>query len=453
VLAVGELMDRLGVIEALDAGIGPIKSRARGLTGGEVVASLAQCQLLDGKFVNAVDRHRADTAAQQLSAVPAVASTTAGGLTRCFGPDRVAGIEAGHTTIIARGWARLPQQRRVGLLAGRVGIDLDATDVEVYGRLKQGVAYNYLGQRAGRPHLATWADTGLTLSADLLTGVPDVRSHSSALLGRAMAALPAEVRASFSDTHRPVVRADAGYFAAELAHTAIGLGCDFAVAAKRNPAMWRAAAGVPEHEWSPAIGMSGAQVAVSDYAPAGWPPRTYTLIRRVRIDAEQISTDPRSRRRRTIDRDQLALLLDGVAEHGWATSFIVTNLPTGGAGFDTPTEVEAWFRMRTDIEDRIREAKLGAGLIHLPSGYVETNTVWMWAALLAGNLSTLLQALTGIDTGKQGRPHGDRLRHELLRIPARVIRHARSLTLRLPPGHHLLPEVMASLRALPAPSG
>jgi len=55
--------------------------------------------------------------------------------------------------------------------------------------------------------------------------------------------------------------------------------------------------------------------------------------------------------------------------------------------------------MRTDIEDRIREAKLGAGLIHLPSGYPETNTVWMWAALLAGNLSTLLQALTGAAGG------------------------------------------------------
>ena len=75
----------------------------------------------------------------------------------------------------------------------------------------------------------------------------------------------------------------------------------------------------------------------------------------------------------------------------------------------------------------------------------------MWAALLAGNLSTLLQALTGIDTGKQGRAHGDRLRHQLLRVPARVIRHARRLTLRLPPGHDLLPKVMAELRALPAP--
>ena len=452
-LAVGELMDRLGVIEALDTGIGAIKARARGVTGGELVAALAQCQLLDGKFVNAVDRHRADTAAQALSAVPAMASTTVGGLTRCFGPARVAGIEAGNAQIIARGWARLGEQRRAAVLTGRVSIDLDATDVEVYGRHKQGVAYNYLGQRAGRPHLATWADTGLTLAGDLLTGVQDVRAHSSALLGRAVAALPAEVRDSFSDTHRPVVRADAGYFAAELAHTAVGLGCDFAVAAKRNPAMWRAAAAIGEQDWSPANRMTGAQVAVSDYAPAGWPPHTYTVIRRVRVDAADISTDPRSRRRRTIDRDQLALLLDGVADHAWATSFIVTNMPTGGTGFDTATDVEAWFRMRTDIEDRIREAKLGAGLAHLPSGYVETNSVWMWAALLAGNLSTLLQALTGIDTGTHGRAHGDRLRHQLLRVPARVIRHARGLTLRLPPGHALLPQVTAALRALPGPSG
>lgn len=32
---------------------------------------------------------------------------------------------------------------------------------------------------------------------------------------------------------------------------------------------------------------------------------------------------------------------------------------------------------RAFTADRIREAKLGAGLIHLPSGYTETNTVWM----------------------------------------------------------------------------
>ena len=49
-----------------------------------------------------------------------------------------------------------------------------------------------------------------------------------------------------------------------------------------------------------------------------------------------------------------------------------------------------------------------------------------------------------------GRAHAARLRHELLRVPARVISHARGLILRLPPGHQLLPEVLSRLRALPA---
>jgi len=325
--------------------------------------------------------------------------------------------------------------------------------VEVYGAAKQGVAYNYLGQRCGRPHLATWAGTGLTLAAALLTGTQDVRAHSSALLGRAVAALPTEVRDSFGDDLRPVVRADAGYFAAELAHTAAGLGCDFAVAARRNPAMWRAAATVGETNWSPAIGMHAAQVAVTDYAPAGWPPHTYTIIRRVRVDTEALSTDPRSRRRRTIDRDQLTPALDGQLDCVWATSFIVTNLPTGGDGFDNATDVEAWFGDAHRHRGPHPRSQARGRDDPPTSGYAENNTVWMWAALIAGNLSTLLQALTGIDTGEQGHAHGDRFRHQLLRVPARVIRHAHGLILRLPPEQDTLPpQAMATLRALPAPS-
>jgi hypothetical protein len=125
-----------------------------------------------------------------------------------------------------------------------------------------------------------------------------------------------------------------------------------------------------------------------------------------------------------------------------------TNIPTHDDGKngerETVVEVEAWFRRRTDI--RIREAKLGAGLRHLPSGHPAVNTVWMWAALLAGNLSVLLQALTGID--ESGRAHAARLRHELLCVPARLVRHGRRLTLRLPPGDHLLPTVLSRIREL-----
>jgi hypothetical protein len=117
-------------------------------------------------------------------------------------------------------------------------------------------------------------------------------------------------------------------------------------------------------------------------------------VRRVRVDAEAISADPRSRRRRTIDPGQLALALEGTATHAYAVSFIVTNIPTYGEPAkgettkgETVRDVEAWFRRGTDIEDRIREAKLSAALPKLPSGSAVLNTVWMWAALIAGNLS------------------------------------------------------------------
>ncbi len=44
------------------------------------------------------------------------------------------------------------------------------------------------------------------------------------------------------------------------------------------------------------------------------------------------------------------------------------------------------------------------------------------------------------------------LRHRLIRVPARLVRHAGTLTLRLPPGYDLLDEVLARIRALPTAS-
>ena len=452
VAAVGEFVDKLDVVGRFDRGIGSIKERDRGASAGELLVGMAQSQLLGADALVGLDRQRQDVAAVELSAVPVLASTTAAGLARRFGPEQLAGVESAIAELAERAVSLLPVGRRVELGA-KVTLDLDSTDVEVYGSKKQGVAYNYAGQRAGRPHLATWAEAGLTTAADLLSGNDDVRPQAAGMLRRGLAGIPETVRVRAAAHNRLRTRVDAGYFTAELAHAAVAEGCDFAIAAKRNTAMWRAYASIEPDAWVDAIGMAGAQVAAVDYAPAGWPEDTYTIVRRVRVKAEAISADPRSRRRRTIDKNQLALALEGTATHAYAVSFIVTNIPANdrpgnsSGNAESILEVEAWFRRRTDIEDRIREAKLGAALRHLPSGHHAVNSVWMWAALLAGNLSTLLQALTGID--QNGRAHAARLRHELLCVPARLVRHQRRLTLRLPPGDHLLPVVLTRIRELP----
>ena len=84
-----------------------------------------------------------------------------------------------------------------------------------------------------------------------------------------------------------------------------------------------------------------------------------------------------------------------------------------------------------------------------------------WGALLAASIAGWLHQLTATP-GPDGRlsGHGVRdgqamtatLRHKLICVPARLVCHAGTLTLRQPPGHHLLAEVLTRIRELPATS-
>ncbi len=455
--AVTELADRLGVIERLDAAIGPIKARHRGHTGGQLLVAVASAQLAGEDFLVGLDRRRADAAGQVLAAVPDLGSTTAAGLAHRFTAGQWHAVETGLGDVHTTALAALPAERASALCESAT-IDLDTTDVEVYGRHKQGVAFNHQGQRVGRPHVATWAETATVLAADLMAGCDDPRPHAPELMARALAALPAAARAG-----RVRLRADAGYFAGSLARAALFADVEFAIGAKRIAPLWRLLDGVAADAWTDAIDMPGAQVAVAAYTPDWWPAATRLLIRRVRLDvaAGQVSVDPRSRRRRTLHPDQRALplaeLADADAVYGY--SFVVTNLDVSTGA--RATEVEHWYRHRTQIENIFRDTKHGAALRHLPSGHAQVNTAWMWGGLLAATLAGWLHHLTARTTPDgQLLGHGVRdgqamiatLRHRLIRVPARLVRHAGALTLRLPPGHHLLAEILARIRAIPRPS-
>lgn len=187
--------------------------------------------------------------------------------------------------------------------------------------------------------------------------------------------------------------------------------------------------------------MRDAEIAEAVYTPHGWPAMR-CIVRRVRHPAERISTDPRARRRRTLDRAQLQLVLDGEADHAYGYSVLLTTLP-GDA-----VDIEAWFRGRVAIEDRFRDAKLGYGMRHLPSGDPTINHLWVAAALTALNLAALTQLLAS-----QPRRHAKRLRHDWLHVPGRVLRHARQIVLRLPTTAADLVAAHTRLATLPAPSG
>ena len=207
--------------------------------------------------------------------------------------------------------------------------------------------------------------------------------------------------------------------------------------------------------------MDNAQVAVAEYCPDWWPANTRLLIRRVALDPAQVSADPRSRRRRTLHPDQRALPFPELAAQPaiYACSFILTNLDVSSPG--KAAAAEHWYRHRTTVENLFRDSKLGAALRHLPSGYPQASTAWMWGALLAASMAAWLHQLTARTIGEDiVHGHGVRggkamiatLRWRLIAVPGRLTPHARHLVLRLPPGHSLLPEVLARLRDLPAPA-
>src|ERR1039457_7371577 len=156
--AVTGLCDRLGVIGALDAAVGPVKQRDRGFGAGQLLTGLAAAQLAGEDFLSGLDRHRADAAGQQLTPVPGLPATPAAGVARRITGAQWLAVETGLAAVTGRMMGLLPAARAAALTGGPVTIDLDATDVGVYGSKKRGVAYNYKGQRAGRPHVASWAE-------------------------------------------------------------------------------------------------------------------------------------------------------------------------------------------------------------------------------------------------------------------------------------------------------
>jgi hypothetical protein len=128
-------------VEALDAAVGPIKQRGRRFGAGELLVGMAPAQVAGEDFLVGLDRQRGDVVGQALAPVPGLASTTDAGLARKFTDTQWTDVETGLAQVTERVLERTTVARRIRLYRTAT-IDLDATDVEVYGRKKRRVDYN-----------------------------------------------------------------------------------------------------------------------------------------------------------------------------------------------------------------------------------------------------------------------------------------------------------------------
>jgi len=416
---------------------------------GELVVSLAECQLVGGSFFEHVEDVRADRAGARLRAVAQTPSAPAA-------LQHAKRFRRCHVQRIERAMARAGQ--RLDKALGRdpaepVTIDLDATQVTVYGRRKRGAARSRHGMMSYAPHVAFWAQRGRALTSELVGGNREKLSASECarIARRAIALL--------ASGHGPVtLRIDSAYYAVELLAALRQQRARFTVSAPRNQAIWKALAQIPEDAWTDAIEMPGAQVAESTYMPAGWRHEPLRLIvRRVAFSAERIADGSlTARRRTTIHPDQLQLALHGEVASVFGYSFILTDI-----GHQPTVWIEHFHRHRAQIEERLKEAKLGQALRHLPSADEHANRVWLTCALLALNLTALCCELCPA-AGASGKAPDDAplrraahtLRRILFNVPARIIRSARRTILRLPEGFRhagVFQATLDAVYALPPP--
>ena len=445
----GELARRVGLAELIDGELAverrarPVKLRRRGLSPGELVVSLAECQLVGGSFFDHVEDVRADRAGAGLRAVAEMPSAPAA-------LQNAKRFRRCHVQRIERAMARAGQRldRALGRDPGEpVTIDLDATQVTVYGQRKQGAARSRHGHMSYAPHVAFWAQRGRALTSELVGGNREKLSggECATIATRAIRLLP--------DRHGAVtMRIDSAYYAVELLQRLRREQARFTVSAPRNQAMWKTLGQIPESAWSDALEMPGAQVAETTYPPAGWRHEPLRLIvRRVPFSAQKIADGSlTARRRKTIHPEQLALALDGQVASVFGYSFILADIP------HQPTVwIEHFHRHRAQIEERLKDTKLGQALRHLPSGNVNANRVWLTAALLALNLTAFCCDLCPA-AGASGKAPDDAplrrtaqtLRRILFNVPARILRSARRTILRLPEGFRHADVFQATLDAV-----
>jgi hypothetical protein len=445
---IGDLESRLGLIAEIDGELArerrarPVKVRRRGASPGELVFGLAECQLVGGAFFAHLAEQRADTAAAALRAVGEVPSPSAAlQNAKRFRRVHCQRIERA----IAAAGCRL--DRMLGRDPGEpVTIDLDATQITVYGRRKEGAARCRTGEMSYAPHIAFWTERGRALTAELVGGNQERLSggECARIASRAIGLLP--------DGHGPVtMRIDSAYYMVELLERLRQENTRFTVSVPRSTAMWKALAQIPENAWIDALDMPGAQVAETTYRPGGWKHEPLRLIvRRVPFEAEQIARLNGSRRLQTIHPEQLQMALDGQLASVYGYSFMLTDIPHHHTAW-----IEHFHRHRAQIEERLKDTKLGQALRHLPSGDINANRAWLTASLLAINLTACCCDLSPA-AGASGhapehtprRRHAHTLRRLLFNVPARIIRTGRRLILRLPAGYPHADTFQATLDAI-----
>ena len=391
---VRELAEALGLCELFDEIT--VKKRRRGYSPAQAILALCETLIAGGECLDDAALLRADTAQAQLRGHDVPDPTTLGRFLASFNLGHVGQLNRALDELFARVHPLLEREQ--------VTLDLDSTLVEHHGAVgsRQGTRGTYAGKVAWHPLLCFLAESGEWLHGKLRNGHAAPSTGARRFLGECLRRLP--------EGARRLLRADEGFygqdFLAELERERI----TYTVGAPLIASVRARIAAIPEDEWRPSSYREGSQVASVEWQPKSWAKARRFVVRR----------DP------LVQGEQLTL--EGSQWHYWA---LVTNDHERSAD-----ELECWHRAKANVENRIREAKLGLGLDNLPCRGFHANWAYLLITLIAYDLLTWLKLLALPEHARSS--DAKRLRFRFIAVAATVGRSGRRLVLRLSAGYALL---------------
>lgn len=421
----GVLAQHLRVEQLIDARV-DLSGRVGGANTGIKAMTVVSALVAGAECIDDVDVLRSG-ASEAVCGHRLRAPSTIGIWLRAFTWGHARQLEAAAGQALAQAWT-------AGAGPGgteKVTLDLDSTHCRTYGLGKQGGwKVDRHGERGYHPMVAVVDGYDQVAATRLREGPANdargVRSFAAETINR--------VRAAGADGPM-TLRADAGFYSRALIGACRRADVRFSVTVRMNPYLQGeidkipadAWTDIPAEQWQPNDG--AAQVAETTIgAFKGDTDHVRLVVRRVDPKAAKPGEDPQ--------------LLPDWRHHAFVTDITAT----------TTLDADDFHRDHAQVENVIKDLKYHGGLAHLPSGVFAANAAWLSLVALAHNLGRqTLRLGKGIDVWSSTKT----LRRKLIAWPARIVSHARQLTVHGPthwPWAHAVHAMLARLRALPAPT-
>jgi Transposase DDE domain group 1 len=401
---VRELAGRLGVAGLLDRVT--VKKRSRGYSPSQAILGLCETLIAGGECLDDVALLRGDSAQELLRGHRLPEPTTLGRFLRRFSLGHIGQLNRALDELFARVHPLLDRET--------VTLDLDATYIEHHGPVgsRQGTRGTYKGKVCWHPLLCFVGETGEWLHAKLRNGHAAASTGATRFLDECLRRLPVGARV--------FLRADEGFwgqdFFAELKRKQI----TYAVGAPLIASVRGRISEIAEADWQPSCYREGSEVVSFRWRPKTWKKERRFIVRRDPAEAGE------------------QLTLEGREWHYWA---IVTNDEERSAD-----ALECWHRAKANLENQIKEAKLGLGLDNLPCKSFHANWAYLLVTLLAFNLLAWLKLLALPE--RERTSYAKRLRFRFIAVAGTVGRSGRRLVLRLSAGYPLLNAFLETLQRI-----